>query len=169
MLHCFWISIKGLLFSWIYCYILKWFLKKLRSRKKTVVLSSWLVVIFRILSYVINICLTGWSKRFYHNIKIIYFYSPKIISFVTFFCASSSNHKTKSVFTPCKLGSINQSNYWFSFLFILLIDIFSVNCSFKTRLFNCSSIFAFSLVDKVTMGHQVLYQLLKLLWFDLHY
>ena len=60
-------------------------MKKLRSRKKTVVLSSWLVVIFRILSYVINICLTGWSKRFYHNIIIIYFYSPKIISSVTFF------------------------------------------------------------------------------------
>ena len=60
-------------------------MKKLRSRKKTVVLSSWLVVIFRILSYVINICLTGWSKSFYHYIKIIYFCSPKIVSFVTFF------------------------------------------------------------------------------------
>ena len=49
-----------------------------------------------------------------HNIIIIYFSSQKILSFVTCSCASSSNGKTKSLFTPWKLGPVKKSKYWVS-------------------------------------------------------
>ena len=68
------------------------------------------------------------------------------------FCASSSNAKTKSLFTPWKLGSIK----WFKLISFLN------NSGFDTYLFqlivlskpyfNCGNDFALSWIDKVATG-----------------
>ena len=68
----------------------------------------------------------------------------------TFLSSSFSNDKTKSLFTPWKLGSIKKSKYWFClsgetfgwYLFQLIVLL-------KPD-FNCSSSFALSWVDKFT-------------------
>ena len=61
-------------------------------------------------------------------------------------CVSSSNAKTKSLFTPWKIGSTK----WFKFGF------WGNNSGFGTYLFqlivNCGNNFALSWVDKVTTG-----------------
>ena len=44
-----------------------------------------------------------------HSINIFLF----IIIFLFTLCASSTNDKTKSIFSPWKLGSIKKSKYWF--------------------------------------------------------
>ena len=89
-----------------------------------------------------------------HNVVIFYFFFWKIISYVYFFIVLISNDKPKSLFTPCKLGSINKSENWFcisgeNFIWYLfqLIDLLKSN-------FNCPSSFALSWVDKVTTGAQ---------------
>ena len=81
-----------------------------------------------------------------HSINIFLF----IIIFLFTLCASSTNDKTKSIFSPWKLGSIKKSKYWFC----LSVDTFGwylvqLNVLFKPD-FNFSSRFALSWVDKVS-------------------
>ena len=79
-------------------------------------------------------------------------------------CASFSNDKTKSLFTPWKRGSIKKSQYWFTpsvdtfawYLFWLIVLL--------KRDFNCSSSFALSWADKVTTGTQSFVSVIQNLW-----
>ena len=63
LLHYFWISIKYLLFTYIYCYHLI-----IVFEINIVAQSSlWSVAIFLIVSYVLTLFLTNWSKKIFHQ------------------------------------------------------------------------------------------------------
>ena len=57
------------------------------------------------------------------NNVIFGFYSQKKILLVTFSKIPILNDNTKSLFTPCKLGSIKKSKYWCVVALLLLDDI----------------------------------------------
>ena len=98
-----------------------------------------------------------------HNILIFYLRSWKIILLVTFSAIISSlKDKTKSLFTPWKVGSIGKSKYLFCPWFVVSARYLSQLIFLLEPDSNCFRSSMFSWVDKVTTGTWSLVLFLKI-------
>ena len=107
LLYCFWINIQCLLFAQVYCYHRIIVLEIIS--KQPALSSLWPVASFWMLSYVLKLFFTGWSKNFCPSIitlgssisTVERKYSVRTVLLVIY-----SNNKTKSQFAPWKIGWI---------------------------------------------------------------
>ena len=66
--------------------------------------------------------------------------------------SSSLNDKTKSLFTPCKLGPVRKSKYLFRYWFVVIGRYLFQLIVLLKQDSNCLMSFMFSWVEKVTKG-----------------
>ena len=74
------------------------------------------------------------------------------LSLLQLICSTSFNDKTKSLFTPWKLGLIRKSKYLLWAWFVGLARYISPLSVFLKPDYDCLKSFMFSWVDKITTG-----------------
>ena len=127
----------------------------------TIPLTSWSCSNVIISSYIIFCWLAKKIFSINYNILIIYFYSWRNYRLWFDQCSLFKNNKTKSLFTPWKLGLIKWSKFWFYVCIVAFYWYLFQSIVFLKPCFFIDLIFLHCLESiRLQLDYRVLYQLL---------